>query len=438
VHSLRQVLIGRDPPPSWRSAAARRTAYAAAAAGWVLLIAAAIVAVVMAERGHQSPGTHAPTGPGAAYWLAVTLVVSAALPLSPRYPLLAWRIAYLGVLLTPLIPGENRVDTGYYTVLTIVFVVAGLRYRQPALWWMAALMLLPVWLWTGPDWAYPLRDTIGLAVLTAALFAAGAWRRDRGELAAQVLLTAEQREHNAVLRERARIAREMHDVVAHHLSMIAVQAETAPYRLAAKPGGSGLPEPVHEEFAALSHAARDALTEMRSLLGVLRSPEAEGAGAGAGQGGPESGAELAPQPRLDDVPDLVGAARRKGARVTLRMPDNSKKLPQGVGLTVYRIVQESLSNAARHAPGAAISVVVEEEAPYVRITVKNDPPATSQPRADGTGHGLTGMRERVALLGGQLRTGPEPDGGFAVRAVLPTRSNGAAGVAPDPRAVSQP
>jgi signal transduction histidine kinase len=283
-------------------------------------------------------------------------------------------------------------------------------------------------------------------VLTAILFGVGAWRRDRRQLGAQTRLTERQRERNAVLEERARIAREMHDVVAHHMSMIAVQAETAPYRLAAEPGGSGLPEPVREEFAALSQAARDALTDMRALLGVLRSPDASSTreGGGGDEGG-DGGAELAPQPRLDDVPDLVAGARRKGARVTLQMPDNSKKLPQGVGLTVYRIVQESLSNAARHAPGAAISVVVEQEPPYVRITVKNDPPATRQPRTDGTGHGLTGMRERVALLGGQLRTGPEPDGGFAVRAVLP--ANGAATTsaadstpasAPDPRAVSRP
>jgi signal transduction histidine kinase len=435
VHSLRQVLIGRDTPPAWPSAAARRTAYAAGALGWAALGAAALAIVLSGARslGGGPTGAH----PGAFGWLALALVVSAALPLAPRHPLLAWRIAYLAVLLTPLIPGQNRVDTGYYTVLTIVFAVAGLRYRQPVLWWMAALMLLPVWLWTGPDWAYPFRDTIGLAVLTAALMGIGAWSRDRGELAAQTRLTERQRERTAVLEERARIAREMHDVVAHHMSMIAVQAETAPYRLAAKPGGSGLPEPVHEEFAALSQAARDALTEMRALLGVLRNPDGEGGG--AGQGGPDSGAEpLAPQPRLDDVPDLVDTARGKGAHVTLAMPDNSKKLPQGVGLTVYRIVQESLSNAARHAPGAAISVVVEQEAPYVRITVKNDPPATSQPRADGSGHGLTGMRERVALLGGQLRTGPEPDGGFAVRAVLPATAGGAAGGAPAPRAVSQP
>jgi signal transduction histidine kinase len=457
VHSLRQVLIGRDTAPSWRSVAARRTAYAAAAAGWVLLGAAVVTVAILNASTRNAPGGAG--GPDPAGWVAVSLAVGAALPLAPRYPLLAWRLAYLAVLFTPLIPGQNRVDTGYYTVLTIVFVVAGLRCRQPALWWMAALMLLPVWLWTGPDRAYPLRDTIGLAVLTAVLFGIGAWRGDRRELAAQTRLTERQRERNAVLEERARIAREMHDVVAHHMSMIAVQAETAPYRLAAKPGGSGLPEPVREEFAALGQAARDALTDMRALLGVLRSPDNSKTPADGGEGGESAGdrpgapsaqsapggpsgeAELAPQPRLDDVPDLVAGARRSGARVTLRMPDNSKKLPRGVGLAVYRIVQESLSNAARHAPGAAISVVVEQTAPDVRITVKNDPPATSQPRTGGTGHGLTGMRERVALLGGQLRTGPEPDGGFAVRAVLPangTAANSGAASAPDPRAASRP
>ena len=127
------------------------------------------------------------------------------------------------------------------------------------------------------------------------------------------------------------------------------------------------------------------------------------------------------------------------------MPGNGEKLPASVGLTAYRIVQESLSNAARHAPGARISVTVEEAPPYVRINVTNEPPATGQPDADGTwqprrprqpgengqhGHGLAGMRERVALLGGQLRAGPEPGGGFAVRAVLPMDGTAGTGEAP--------
>jgi signal transduction histidine kinase len=184
---------------------------------------------------------------------------------------------------------------------------------------------------------------------------------------------------------------------------------------------------------------------MRRLLGVLRTPdnskkrgsaqttagtEAPAEAAAETQAETQVAAALAPQPRLYDVPELVATARRAGAAVTLQMSGNGEQLPASVGLTAYRIVQESLSNAARHAPGARISVTVDESPPYVRITVTNEPPATGQPHADGTGHGLAGMRERVTLLGGQLRTGPEPDGGFAVRAVLPMNDTAGPGEAP--------
>jgi signal transduction histidine kinase len=401
VDAVQQVLVGRDEAPAWRSAATRRAAYAAAALGWALLAGSEVAAATLAALRHApSPnGPGAPAGPAALGWLAVELAVSAALLLTPRYPLLAWRLAYLGVLFAPLIPGQNRVDTGYYVLLTIAFVVASLRYGLRPSLVMAALMLLPVWLWTGPDWVYPVRLTVGLATATAALYAVGKWRGDRRALAASTRQTQQQRERNAVLEERARIAREMHDVVAHRMSMIAVQAETAPYRV------TGLSETAQGEFAALSQSAREALTEMRGLLGVLRGADGE--------------AELVPQPQLGDVPELVAAARRAGAEVTLAMPDNSKVLSPTVGLTAYRIVQESLSNAGRHAPGARISVVVREEPRQVRIDIKNEPPTTRELTTDGTGHGLAGMRERVALIGGQLHAGPEADGGFAVRAVLP-------------------
>jgi len=406
VNSLVQVLIGRDEAPAWRSTAAKRVAYAAAVLGWAVLAAAAVTAVVLGTRSHgtRPPEPGGPAGPGSLGWLAVELAVGAALLLAPRYPLLAWRLAYLGILVTPLVPGQNRVDTGYYVVATITFAVAGLRYGPPRLWWMAALTLLPIWLWTGPDWAYPLRLTIALAVLTVVLYAIGRWRRDRRELAAQAEQARRQRDRNAVLEERARIARELHDVVAHHMSMIAVQAETAPYRI------KDLPDSAQAEFAGLSQSAREAPTEMRRLLGVLRDDNSNR---------PGGGSERAPQPDLQDVPDLVASARRAGARVTLDMPEISAKIPPGVGLAAYRIVQESLSNAGRHAPGARISVVVEEDHASVLLKIRNEPAAAGQPHADGTGHGLTGMRERAALLGGELAAGPEADGGFAVRATLP-------------------
>jgi signal transduction histidine kinase len=413
MKALAEVLAGRDRAPAWRSATTKRTALGLGWLGFALAAASAAVAI-----SHEVA-----VGSAAIGWLAVVLAVAAAFPLAPRHALLAWRLAFLGVLLTPLVPGQTRADAGLYVVLAITYAVAGLRYGTAVLWWMAALTLIPVWLWTGPDWTYPGRLTIGLVLYAAALHAIANWRRDRHALARQTEQAERARERSGVLEERTRIARELHDVVAHHMSMIAVRAETAPYRLAvaAEPGAADLPEPVLAEFAALSGAAREALTQMRGLLGVLRSEPKEPDNSNRRGGRANPNLELAPQPRLEDVPGLVDAARRAGATVTLTMSADQGPVPPGVGLTAYRIVQESLSNAGRHAPGAAVSVVVEQEPRSVLLTIRNEPPATAgKTEPDGTGHGLSGMRERVALLGGSLEAGPEADGGFAVRAVLPS------------------
>ncbi|HSZ42848.1 MAG TPA: histidine kinase, partial [Trebonia sp.] len=271
---LAEVLIGRDRAPAWRSDRTRRTAALAGWAGWLLVAASGVAVAIGGNAGRAAP---------AAGWVAVGLAVAAALPLAPRFGLLAWRVAFLGVLISPLIPGQSRADGGFYAVLAVTLGVAGLRYGPRYLWWMVALSLIPVWLWTGPDWVYPAANTAWLAVLGLVVQGAAYWRRDRRALEAQTEHAAQQRERaeqqreraeqqrerNAVLEERARIAREMHDVVAHHMSMIAVQAETAPYRLAAR--GTETSAPVAAEFTALSAAAREALTDMRRLLGVLRS-----------------------------------------------------------------------------------------------------------------------------------------------------------------------
>jgi signal transduction histidine kinase len=421
MNALAEVLAGRDRVPAWRSASTRRTAILLGWLGFALIAASALIAVII---GSDHQGVAAAAG-----WLAVGLAVTAAVPLAPRYALLAWRLAFLGVLLTPLIPGQTRADAGFYGVLAIVYAVAAVRYGTRAVWWMAALTLIPIWLWTGPDWTYPARLTVGLVLLAAALHGIVYWRRDRHALERQTAQAERERARSAVLEERARIARELHDVVAHHMSMIAVQAETAPYRLAAAAasataagsGAADLPEPVLTEFAAISGAAREALTQMRGLLGVLRA-EPTGQGDNSNKRGDRAGIapDLAPQPGLEDVPGLVDAARRAGAAIDLTMPEDQGPLPPGVGLTAYRIVQESLSNAGRHAPGAAVSVVVRQEPRSVLLKIRNGPSKTpGQPTADGAGHGLVGMRERVALLGGSLEAGPEADGGFTVRATLP-------------------
>jgi signal transduction histidine kinase len=250
----------------------------------------------------------------------------------------------------------------------------------------------------------PLSATIVFTVGTIALDSISSRRRTQralaGALAAQTERTELERARRAVLEERTRIAREMHDVVAHHMSLIAVRAETAPYRL------SDLPESARTEFGSLSEIAREALAEMRRLLGVLRHDQPAG---------------LAPQPQLSDLPELVDAARRAGVSVELSVPPALGQVPSGVAVCAYRIVQESLSNASQHAPGAPVTVSVDHDASAVLLRVANGPGGPPGPSGNerGPGHGLTGMRERVTLLGGSLSAGPAPNGGFVVSAVLP-------------------
>jgi signal transduction histidine kinase len=395
---LRQVLAGPDQAPAWRSRSARNAAVAAALLGGALLVAAALGGTLLIARtlgGHPSTRDHStPAG-----ILVVVFALAACLPLTVRYPLLAWRISYLAVLLDPLLLGRNGLDPGSVLVLLVTFVIAGIRQPRAVLWWMQALMLVPVWLWTGPDWVKPVVVTLVLAGIGILAEGAAAWRRASRALAEQTRRAEIEQARRAVLEERARIAREMHDVVAHHMSIIVVQAQTAPYRL----GEGTVPDPVAREFAALSGSAREALTEMRGLLGVLRS---------------ETPADHAPQPQLADLPDLVQTARHAGAEVSLSMPRDPAPVPAGVGVAAYRIVQEALSNAGRHAPGAAIIVTVELEPSAVLLCIANGP-AAGQRRDQETGYGLTGMRERAAMLGGWLKAGPDPGGGFAVHAQLP-------------------
>ena len=204
-----------------------------------------------------------------------------------------------------------------------------------------------------------------------------------------------------MLEERTRIARELHDVVAHHMSLIAVRAETAPYRL------SGLPESARAEFGSLSEVAREALAEMRRLLGVLRHDQPAG---------------LAPQPQLSDLPALVDAARRAGVSVELSVPPALDQVPAGVarvrlpdraGIAVQR---QPARPRSRRSPCRWTTTPARSCCGWP--TGPAGPPGPSG-NEHGPGHGLTGMRERVALLGGSLSAGPAPDGGFVVSAVLP-------------------
>jgi signal transduction histidine kinase len=213
-------------------------------------------------------------------------------------------------------------------------------------------------------------------------------------------LTAERdaaRREQAAMGERARIARELHDVVAHHISMIVVEADTA--RLATP----GMPEAGQERLLSIRATARTAMDEMRRLLGVLR----DDAGAAV---------EHAPQPGLERVNELLDAARGAGTPVRLKTHGPVGPLAAGVDLAAYRIVQEALTNARRHAPGAAVEVELGYADDRLRVRVRDDAPG---PAGGASGHGLAGMRERAAAVGGSLRAGAAAGGGFEVEADLP-------------------
>ncbi|GIF62720.1 hypothetical protein Ais01nite_07550 [Asanoa ishikariensis] len=242
-----------------------------------------------------------------------------------------------------------------------------------------------------------------LAALVPMCALAGVARRvsraDAAHLAAQDAFAGTLVEHTA-RGERARIARELHDVVAHHISMISVQAENA--RLTTP----GLPLAGAERFAAIGGTARAALTEMRRLLGVLRSDA-------------PAEPERQPQPGLRELTALLDEARDAsgaGTRLILRGPP--VRLDPGVELAAYRIVQEALTNARRHAPGAAVDVEISYRADGLVLRIRDNGPGAVAPLSGG--HGLSGMRERAVAVGGRLRTGVSgPAGGFVVEATLP-------------------
>ncbi|MDR6611898.1 sensor histidine kinase [Leifsonia sp. 1010] len=239
------------------------------------------------------------------------------------------------------------------------------------------------------------------AVLLAALLVSR-WQDVRRQLVRERQTSAGELARREVAEERTRIARELHDIVAHGMSAIQVQASSAKYRI------PSLPDEAVAEFDDLAATARTAMGEMRRLLGVLRSDD--------------SGVETAPQPGVTDIPALVADAARRG-RVELVGADvDTSGMDAITSLAAYRIVQESLSNVARHATDAATVVRLDRVDDSLAIEVRNAPapgrPA-SPPAPDGGGHGIRGMRERAELLGGTLTAAAQPDGGFVVRAVLP-------------------
>ncbi|ABS02685.1 integral membrane sensor signal transduction histidine kinase [Kineococcus radiotolerans SRS30216 = ATCC BAA-149] len=269
---------------------------------------------------------------------------------------------------------------------------------------VADLLTVDSWAvtWVDDAWTDLVVYGSNSALLLGAGSVVGARRRVREELARSRRDTEAEQARRVVLEERNRIARDLHDVVAHSMSVIGVQATTARYRI------PDLPPAAQAEFDDIAAQARTALAEMRTLLGVLRS---------RGDGG-----DLVPRAGLDGLGELAEGARRAGSTVRLHVDPalGENALPPSAGIVVHRIVQEGLANVVRHATGADVEVVVRRADPGIVVEVRNGPaPEGPAPAADAGGHGLVGVRERAALLGGSVSAAPTADGGFLLRAALP-------------------
>ncbi len=311
------------------------------------------------------------------------VALGSTLPLIVRRSYLKTAAAIITVATFVSLAGDDITPTvaGLVAQVWVLYLLA-VRYRP----WAALALGVVVVTITLTD-SDPEVANVALLATGIGALAIGNSRR----LGAQV---EEAQRDQAVLEERARIARELHDVVAHSVSTIAIQADTA--RLATP----GMPPEGAEKLEAIGQTARDAMTEMRRILDVLRS---------------ESG-EREPQPGLDGLGDLIEAARSAGTPVRLVLEGSVASLAPGVELTAYRLVQEALTNARRHAPGAAVEIELHYDADALRLRVRDDGPG---PSGDGNGLGLVGMHERVATVGGQLTVGPGDGGGFLVEARLP-------------------
>jgi signal transduction histidine kinase len=380
--------------------------------GLAVVVTALVVVSLISERRH---GEHVPTS-GVVILLGL-LPALALRRLLPGTALVIVVAVQVGLALTNTAPGANV--PAELIVPYSVAAYAGGRVRLACgVAAGAALIAVPLpWAPAGVR-----LDLLAFLVAGAVAWLVGAvlrGRRDRmvrlAEYAERVERERDLQARRAVADERLRIARELHDVVAHNLSVVVVQAQ------ALRPVVNRDPERALNLASSIEETGREALEEMRHLLGVLRTGDgAEPADADRLDADP-----LDPQPGLDALEGLVTQVRQAGLAVTLTRSGEPRRLPPAIELSAYRIVQEALTNVLRHAGPARAEVAVGYRDDALVLDVTDDGRGAAagldHPPVPGSGHGLVGMRERVALFGGQLSTGPRAGGGFAVRAQIPVQ-----------------
>jgi signal transduction histidine kinase len=374
---------------------------------WLAWLPHLLVAVLAVVLGTVAGGQALDSGE-VSIGLAVVLGLAQGLPLvlALYRPMAGWWLSLgAGMLVSEVARGGGAGPVWAEPSLLVhlgVLALVGLQARPRVLveLWLGTLLAGSILVQRMPGLnASP--DLAEMTTLSAVvLIAAGALRGRREaqrRLAEQERISDAERARRALLEERARIARELHDVVAHHMSVIAVQAEAAPYRP---------PEQLAPSLATIRANAVEGLRELRRVLGVLREEGVQG--------------DPGPQPTLDRLDDLVLNVQAAGLQVTTAVAGAPRPLPPGVELSAYRILQEALSNAMRHAPGSEVRVEIAYRPGSLGLRVVNGPPRAEPIRSPGAGHGVLGMRERAAMLGGDLTAGPGSDGGYSVATVLPT------------------
>ncbi|MFI5836144.1 sensor histidine kinase [Micromonospora sp. NPDC051300] len=406
--------VGPPPRPGWR--ALLLDGVLAAALGFVSFQAAtddvADNPVPPPLPPLLPPPEATPAPPGSVLGaLLLVFVLCAPLVLRRRYPLTVLWVTMAAASLVLVTGGERQPNVYPCVVLACLVAVysaaAHTPYRSAALATVAVAALLVAVLreWMSVTVPGEYLPFVLSAPLVAAAGGHHVWRRRAGEDRRR--LDAEARAREAALREavageRARIARELHDVVTHHVSVMVIQAGAARSVLATTPGQA------REALLAVEATGRSALTELRHVMGLL---------SGSSPDGPED-----PQPGIEGLPALVGRMDGVGVPVRLTVSGDPRPLSPGVGLAAYRVVQEALTNVVRHAPGAVAAVTVEYSPEALRIEVRDEgptEPVAAGPAGAAGGRGLIGLRERLAVYGGTLRAGAEPGAGFRVEASIP-------------------
>ncbi len=346
-------------------------------------------------------------------WLAAFyLIPGAALWWRRRAPLVTLAVVLAGLFAFGRVNAADAEVFNVLAVMTAMFTV-GEQVNPPRTWLAPAICFTSCWsAYLIVDGSLHFTDVAFIMITYGGPWLAGHLLRMRGQRVAELSELASSLERarhaeaqQAVAAERTRIARELHDIVAHSLSVVTIQTQAVRRRLGAGHSAEA------GDLAAVETTARQAMAEMRRLFGVLRAV-----------GEPLA---LAPQPGLDQLPALLDEVRRTGLDVEVSTDGARCPLPPGVDLAAYRVVQEALTNARRHAPGASrVSLRLSYHPHELELLVRDDGHGPARPAAEG-GHGLLGMRERVTLYGGSLTTGPTPGGaGYTVHARIPYRTGG--------------